>query len=257
MAEVIHIGILSAMSQEVGSILEHLETPKEINYGDLTIFSGYLKKSQNSQNNIYISLCWSGWGKVSAARATTRIIAQSEETKPIKLLLFTGVAGAINTELEQWDVIIGSELIQHDMDAQPIFPRFVIPPLNKDKLKTKTSLIEWSSKAIKESLNKGRLKKFKKVESGLIATGDKFINDKNILTELSNAIPNIKAVEMEGAAFAQVAEQEKISWLVIRVISDSADESASQNFNEFLNDYKNHSWCLIKSLLDDIEIIRI
>ena len=252
MAKVIHIGILSAMPQEVGSILEHLENPKERNYGDLSIFSGYLKKNQNSQKKIYISLCWSGWGKVSAARATTRIIAQSNETQPIELLLFTGVAGASNSELKQWDVIIGSELIQHDMDAQPIFPKFVIPPLNQHKLKTNNSLIEWSSKAIQESMHKGRLKKFKRVESGLIATGDKFINDKKILTELCYEIPDLKAVEMEGAAFAQVAEQEKISWLVIRVISDSADESAPQNFNEFLKDYENHSWHLMECLLENI-----
>lgn len=251
MAKVIHIGILSAMPQEVGSILEHLETPDERNYGDLTIFSGYLKK-HNSQKNIYISLCWSGWGKVSAARATTRIIAQSDKNKPLELLIFTGVAGASNIKIKQWDVIIGSELVQHDMDAQPIFPKFVIPPLNKHKLKTNTSLTEWSIKTIKESLNKGRLKKFKRVESGLIATGDKFINDKKILAELCSEIPDLKAVEMEGAAFAQVAEQEKISWLVIRVISDSADESAPQSFNEFLKDYENHSWYLLECLLENI-----
>ena len=54
---------------------------------------------------------------------------------------------------------------------------------------------------------------------------------------------------MEGAAVAQVAEQENINWLIIRVISDDADESASQNFTDFLRDYQNFSWKLIEALL--------
>ena len=57
------------------------------------------------------------------------------------------------------------------------------------------------------------------------------------------------AIEMEGAAFAQVASQENISWIILRVISDGANESAAQVFTEFVSDYKIHSWNLIKTIL--------
>ena len=77
-----------------------------------------------------------------------------------------------------------------------------------------------------------------------------FISDKNKLKELSDQIPELLAVEMEGAAFAQVAKQEKIDWLLIRTISDGADYKASQDFSSFLSNYKYHSFSLIKAIFD-------
>ena len=84
---------------------------------------------------------------------------------------------------------------------------------------------------------------------GLIATGDKFISDKKIIEKLSDEIPGILAVEMEGASFAQVAHQENIDWIVLRVISDSANEEAPEDFNQFLNEYKLRSFELLKYFL--------
>ena len=79
-----------------------------------------------------------------------------------------------------------------------------------------------------------------------------FISDKRKLEQLSKEIPDLLAVEMEGAAFAQVAHQENIDWIVIRVISDDAGENAVEDFNEFINKYQFKSWELIKYLLDSI-----
>ena len=87
----------------------------------------------------------------------------------------------------------------------------------------------------------------------MIATGDKFISNNNTLEKLSNNLPGLYAVEMEGAAFAQVACQEKISWLVIRVISDNADDLAAQNFNQFLSEYKFESNNLLKVMIENYE----
>ena len=75
---------------------------------------------QKTNNNLYVSFAWSGWGKVSAARAATRIIGFDFNNFPIEFLIFTGVAGAVNRNLKQWDIVIASELIQHDMDARPL-----------------------------------------------------------------------------------------------------------------------------------------
>ena len=93
---------------------------------------------------------------------------------------------------------------------------------------------------------------FGSIHKGLIATGDNFIAESNKIKKLSEEIPGLLAVEMEGAAFAQVADQENVPWVVMRVISDSADENADSEFSEFLEKYKFKAFDLIKQILEII-----
>ena len=95
---------------------------------------------------------------------------------------------------------------------------------------------------------------FGDVEIGLIGTGDKFISNSSVLENLVKDLPNLYAVEMEGAAVAQVCTQESVPFLILRVISDNADGSAAQNFSDFIEDYKGFSWDLIKSLITRLNI---
>ena len=90
-------------------------------------------------------------------------------------------------------------------------------------------------------------------QSGLIATGDKFINDKNLLNDIQKDLDDLLAVEMEGAAVAQVAEQEGLPWLILRVISDSADESAKELFPKFIENYNKSSWIIIETLVSNLD----
>ena len=151
---------------------------------------------------------------------------------PIQLLIFTGVAGAANN-LKQWDIVFGTHLIQHDMDARPIFEKFVIPPLKQKELVPEETLLNLLYSKISNDISL-KHPKFGKLFKGVIASGDKFISDKKTLEEIKNDIPNILAIEMEGAAFAQVALQEQMPWLVIRVISDNAMEGSEEDFALFL-----------------------
>ena len=89
---------------------------------------------------------------------------------------------------------------------------------------------------------------------GLVATGDQFISDENSLRNMRKSIEGLLAVEMEGAAVAQVCEQENIPWVVIRVISDGADGTASLNFKEFIAAYEKFAWSLVKHILGSISI---
>ena len=82
-----------------------------------------------------------------------------------------------------------------------------------------------------------------------IGTGDQFIGDADVIEALRNALPDLQAVEMEGGAVAQVAEQEGVPWLVLRVISDGADSEAAQSFNDFVQAYDSRAWTLIETLL--------
>ena len=130
----IHIGLLSAMPSEVGKTLELLKKIKVYKYGDLTLHEGIWKENMDRNYEIYLHIAWSGWGKVSAARAATRLISHVQMTSKLDLILFTGVAGSANKNIKQWDIVIPKEVIQHDMDARPMYKKHEIPALNTDKL---------------------------------------------------------------------------------------------------------------------------
>ena len=245
----INIGILSAMPEEIGSTIDNLENVTLTEYGDLKIYYGKLKKKVTNYESIYITLAWSGWGKVSDARAITRILAG---TNKIDLIIFTGVAGAANKSLKQWDIVIANEVIQHDMDARPIFEKFVLPPLNKAKLKSDDFFMNWIFNSLKKSLINGKLTRFGNIKKGLIATGDSFISDEGVINRLKDELPDLEAIEMEGGSVAQVAEQEGVPWIILRVISDSADSDSEIDFDRFLKDYVLSSWKLIECFLQDI-----
>ena len=244
MARGLHIGVLGAMPEEIGSDLSHLQQLRSEQHGDLTIHHGTWGEG------IRLSLAWSGWGKVSAARAATRLISSVPD---IDLLLFTGVAGAADPALKQWDVVLADAVVQHDMDSRPLFPRFTLPALNRAQLNPESSWLTWASRALAQAAQAGELDEFGSPSTGLIATGDRFIGDSAVLDTLREALPGLKAVEMEGAAVAQVAEQEGMPWLVLRVISDGADASAAQSFGDFIQVYDRRAWCLLQALFSRAE----
>ena len=162
------------MPEEIGVILKNLESIKSSKYGDLEIYSG--KFILDDSREILISTGWSGWGKVSAARATTRLLSSNIESIPVDIAIFTGVAGAVDPKLRQWDVILADSLIQHDMDARPLFDKYVIPSLNNKRIIPNIDLLDKIHNGLKE-LNQKRFYEFGNLHKGLIATGDLFMSD--------------------------------------------------------------------------------
>lgn len=244
MTRPLHIGLLGAMPEEIGSDLSHLQDLSRQQHGDLVLHQGVWGKG------VKLSLAWSGWGKVCAARAATRLLASAPN---LDLLLFTGVAGAANPMLNQWDVVLADAVVQHDMDASPLFPRFTLPPLNRARLQPDAGWFSWAEQALTTAHADGELDGFGCPRPGLIATGDRFISDPTVLEELRCALPELQAVEMEGAAVAQVAEQEGVPWLLLRVISDGADDGAAQSFTDFVKVYEQRAWGLIEALLNRLD----
>ncbi len=251
MGNSLNIAVLSAMPEEIGAIKDKIKNPKKLNFGDFEILEGTYKAENRYSLHINLKIAWSGWGKVSSARAATRLISQYNKENPLDLLLFTGVAGSASKDVHQWDIVFGEELMQHDMDARPIFEKYEIPSLNKKTLRSNKNLIDEIILYLTNKKDKkDNLEKFGEISKGKIATGDRFISDKLDLKRLVKEIPGLKAVEMEGASVAQVAEQEQIPWLIMRVISDEADELAPQIFKDFLHEYKKNSWELIRNILE-------
>jgi adenosylhomocysteine nucleosidase len=138
-------------------------------------------------------------------------------------------------------------LFQHDLDARPIFEQFEIPLLQKTFIDADTELSSCFSKVISEMLFEAKLEtllgkhqilEFKlsspKLFIGDIASGDQFINTTAQRKKISNALPSILCVEMEGAAVAQVCFENSIPFVIIRTISDVADENAHIDFLAFV-----------------------
>ena len=103
------------MPEEIGNTICNLKEVENTKFGDLKIISGVWKNNKKSSNQIFISVAWSGWGKVYAARAASKLSTTQYKNKKIDLLIFTGVAGSAHIKNNQWDVLIPNGLYQHDM----------------------------------------------------------------------------------------------------------------------------------------------
>ena len=136
----LHIALLGAMPEEIGETTKNLINLVKVKFGDLEIYSGELENLIQKDFKITISTAWSGWGKVSAARAATRLITNPFNKKRVDLIIFTGLAGSANEKVKQHDILIADKVIQHDMDASPLYPKYVIPALNKSILSSNIQL---------------------------------------------------------------------------------------------------------------------
>lgn len=213
------IAIIGAMDCEVDTLKDCLSNLETIDCGKLKIYKGKI-----SNNEIILSK--SGVGKVCAALNTQYIIDRYSPDYIINI----GVAGGIAQDLEVGDIVIATSLVQHDFDATAL--GYVQGYMCTGGDNQKPTVFYTDKKLIEafESAVNG-INTSSKIHKGVIATGDMFIGTpekKSQLRELFNAT----AAEMEGCAIAQTADANNIPCLVIRVISDLADCTASKPFAE-------------------------
>ena len=232
------IGIISAMQEEVQALLVEIRNLKTSVKGMRTYYSGDLFEKK-------VVLVFSRWGKVASSATTTQLINDYN----VDEIIFTGVAGAIKNDLNIGDIVIGKKLVQHDMDATPLFDQFEIPLLNKKYFEThnRLKLIEASNQFIKnitDYIDSDQSGEFgietPKVILGDIASGDEFITDKTRIQRINTELPSVVCVEMEGAAVGQVCYEYQIPFSVIRIISDKADHEATIDFPKFVSSVASH-----------------
>lgn len=234
------IGIMGALEEEVRNIKHLMEIKKEEILGDRIFFSGNIF-------NHDITLVVSKLGKVAAAATATMLIGHFN----CETLIFTGVAGGVDSTLNVGDIVVADNLYQHDVDARPVFPQFEIPLLHKIFFTPSSFIIEKLENAAQyflahrtEWLPAEIFQKFcinnPKVYTGTIASGDQFIGDVKKHATLKIKGKKVLAVEMEGAAMAQVCEEFNIPYAVIRTISDRADHTAHIDFQKFIDEIASH-----------------
>jgi len=230
------IGIMGAMPEEISGIVELLSDREEIVMGMRTYYTGLL-------NGIKTIVVFSRWGKVAASTTVTTLILEFKITE----LIFTGVAGAINSKLKIGDIVIGKRLIQHDMDARPLMKQFEIPLLGVTYFECSADNVLVAEKIASELIEKKHLEtvisktelnhfgiKNPQLFIGDIASGDKFFSNNSEKHKLQDVLSSILCVEMEGAAVSQVCYEYNLPFTIIRTISDTADEKAEMDFPSFI-----------------------
>lgn len=225
------IGIISAMPEEMQFLLNDLQIAKTIKKGKRTYYQGKLFNNE-------VVIVFSRWGKVAASATLTQLLNSFD----ISEVIFSGVAGALQKNLNIGDIIIGTALKQHDMDASPLYPAMEIPLLDKTSFKTSNSpklenatqyfLVNYSKYFDKETLKEFEIKN-PKYYKGLIVSGDQFVNSDEKINIILKKAPNALCVEMEGAAVAQVCYEYDIPFQIIRIISDKANDNSHIDFPLF------------------------
>lgn len=234
------IGILGAMIEEVRTIKNKMQNVKTKKIGGREYYTGKL-------HGIDTTLAFSRWGKVASASTVTILI----NTFEAELIIFTGVAGAVSKKLNVGDIVISDGLYQHDMDARPLFERHQIPLTEMILFRPEKNLIENAKSAaekfvakIDKNIRRDALQKFSiskpKVFTGIIASGDQFITNAAEHDALRIDGEEVFAVEMEGAAIAQVCHEHGVPYIVVRTISDKADHSADVDFPAFVTEIATH-----------------
>lgn len=227
---------MGAMPEEIDGVVALLSNCKITEKGKRRYFSGQI-------NEIDTVVVFSRWGKVAAATTVTTLIHEFQITE----LLFTGVAGAIHSELNIGDIVLAKRLIQHDMDARPLMKQYEIPLLSKTYLESDFTHLAMASKAVNTLIENKRLHdviddssliEFKihqpKLFIGTIASGDQFFSSNAQKQALTEQLPEVLCVEMEGAAVAQVCYEYEIPFSIIRTISDVADDQSHIDFPSFI-----------------------
>jgi adenosylhomocysteine nucleosidase len=241
------VAIVGAMPEEIRLLTEALEKKHLIKYKDLEFYTGNLKGQS-------VVIMKSGIGKVNASYATTILL----EKFKIKSVLFTGVAGGLHPNSYPGDLVIAEAVFHHDY-ARDMANEYEVRATRNIKgqkdnpllLKTDSVLLNLAKISVRKISFLDVGNRNPKVFTGIIATGDTFINNPkkaNWLYENFQAL----AVEMEGAALGQICYQSNIPFLIIRSCSDNANNSAHLDFQTFLKPAAENAIKVILGILEEM-----
>jgi len=243
--------ILSALPEEQAGLLAQLEGARRHTVASRDFWLGRLQGKP-------VVLALSRVGKVSASLTASVLIGHLGVSR----IVFTGVAGGLAPGVRVGDVVVAQDFIQHDLDASPQFPRYEVPLYGRARFACEPALTSLLSAAAKQALGPDStaatgLPAGAKVHSGLIASGDCFVSSAEASRALQSALRSAGhealAVEMEGAAVAQVCADYDRPFAAMRTISDRADDTAHIDFPRFMNEVASrYALAIIKQLMQNL-----
>lgn len=225
--------IVSAMQQELSCVLALMPDESRHRAAGRDFFAGELHGHE-------VVAVLSRVGKVAAATTATVLIERFQ----VDRIVFTGVAGGLAPGVQVGDVVVADAFLQHDLDASPIFPKYEVPLYGTSRFATDPVLSLQLAAAAQKALPGTTLHR------GLVVSGDRFVSSGVESRALQSALPEALAVEMEGAAIAQVCHDYGLPFAAVRTVSDRADDAAHGDFLRFIEEVASrHSAAIVAALL--------
>lgn len=236
------IGIMAAMPDEIKTIHDDIQFQEKQTIAKRDFYLGQF-------DDIELVLVYSGVGKVAASLTASILLAHFH----VDEIIFTGLAGAVDNGLERGDIILANGTYQHDYDARPLADKqFEIPFTGGQRLFTfETGSYKKAKQGIEIFLQQldhyVDLSELERLQvhkpdfyQGIIASGDLFVQD---VTQQKTLYPedfSVSAVEMEGAAVAQICDDYQKPYTLVRIISDKANADAFASLEEFSEKLASH-----------------
>lgn len=227
------IGIIGAMDIEVAGLKADMEIKREIRKAKMDFCEGVLKGHD-------VVVVKSGIGKVNAAVCTQILVDEFQ----VDAVINTGIAGSLNAKIDIGDIVISTDVVHHDMDAVNFgyepgqIPQMDVFSFAADEILAK--LAEEACLEVNPEIS---------VFHGRIVSGDQFVADKAVKERIVNLFHGY-CTEMEGASIAQAAYLNEVPFVILRAISDKADDSASEDYPTFEKKAAQHCINLVEKLLE-------
>ena len=229
------LGIIGAMDEEVAKIKEEMQDVEVHSKASMDFYKGTL----NGKGAVVVR---SGIGKVNAAMCT-QILADDFH---VDAVINTGIAGSLNKDIDIGDIVLSTDTLEHDMDAVAFgYPVGQIPRMDTLSFTADEHLRKVAVSACKKAIPAVH------VFEGRIVSGDQFVSSHEKKDWLVDTFGGY-CTEMEGAAIAQVAYLNKIPFVILRAISDKADNSATMDYPTFEKKAAWHCVNLVSEMLREL-----
>ena len=229
------IGIIGAMEEEVANLRESMDVISAKNVIGLDFYLGKL-----SGRNVVVVR--SGIGKVNAAICTQVLI----DLYAVDCIINVGVAGALDKSLTIGDIVVSSDAMYHDFDTSPLGDEpGIISRMDVSSFDADEQLVKLAKETV-ESLGYP-------VCVGRVASGDQFVASPEVKSRIKSLFKPV-CCEMEGAAIAHTCHLNKIPFVILRAISDNADDSGDVDYERFFRESALKAASIIKKMIENIDL---
>ena len=227
------IGIIGAMEIEVEGLKNDMQIEREVKKAGMQFCQGKLGAKE-------VVVVRSGIGKVNAAVCTQILVDEFG----VEAVINTGIAGSLNAQIDIGDIVISTDVVHHDMDAVNFgYEPGQIPQMDVFSFAADETLADLAERVCHE------VNPDISVYRGRVVSGDQFVADREVKERITRQFHGF-CTEMEGAAIAQASYLNQIPFVIIRAISDKADDSASMDYPVFEKKAAQHCIRLVEGLME-------